>query len=330
MQTGTEHTVNDSSERAHLVAYLEQIEYSGTVVVEPPTITEYVYLSDLTELTGQINGWGPIEKDTSNDEDDANDGLEITIGGTLYKKGLGVHAYSEIAYDISGFAYTYFRAIVGLDDENSAGKLAFEVIVDGRSQFTSGNMTNADGGRYVNINVEGASELRLIVTDGGNGVGSDHADWADAKLILPSENLINTIPTLDISASTIIADEGISISFIATSIDTEDGNLSSLSKWSSDLDGSIASGSEISVSNLTVGTHTISAVVTDQGGLSNSASIVVTIKALQPSTGGNSKASGGSMSSLYFVIVLLILGLRWRRYFNDDSNCKNLLIVILK
>jgi PKD repeat protein len=328
LQTGTEHTVDASSERENLVAYLEQIEYAGTVLVEPPAVSEYVYLSDLTELPGQINGWGPIEKDTSNGEDDANDGNEISIGGTVFQKGLGVHAYSEITYDISDHAYTHFSAIVGLDDENSFGELAFEVMVDGISQFTSGNMTNADGGIYVNINVEGANELRLIVTDGGNGIGSDHADWADAKLLLPSEVISNTVPSVDISASTIIADEGSRIVFIGTSTDAEDGNLSSLIQWSSDLDGSIAIGSEISVSNLTVGTHTISAVVTDQDGLSNSASVVVTIEALEPSTGNTKKANGGSISSLYFVMVFLMLGLRRRKYFNNLSNWKDLLIII--
>jgi hypothetical protein len=189
-------------------------------------------------------------------------------------------------------------------------------------------MTNADGGIYVNINVEGANELRLIVTDGGNGIGSDHADWADAKLLLPSEVISNTVPSVDISASTIIADEGSRIVFIGTSTDAEDGNLSSLIQWSSDLDGSIAIGSEISVSNLTVGTHTISAVVTDQDGLSNSASVVVTIEALEPSTGNTKKANGGSISSLYFVMVFLMLGLRRRKYFNNLSNWKDLLIII--
>jgi alpha-galactosidase len=34
----------------------------------------------------------------------------------------------------------------------------------------------------VTADLSGRAVLRLVVTDGGNGVGEDHADWADAKL----------------------------------------------------------------------------------------------------------------------------------------------------
>ncbi len=30
------------------------------------------------------------------------------------------------------------------------------------------------------VDVSGRSEIRLVVTDGGNGNAGDHADWADA------------------------------------------------------------------------------------------------------------------------------------------------------
>jgi hypothetical protein len=35
----------------------------------------------------------------------------------------------------------------------------------------------------VDLDVANAKTLELIVTDGGNGLGADHADWADAKLL---------------------------------------------------------------------------------------------------------------------------------------------------
>ena len=47
------------------------------------------------------NGWGPAEKDKSNGEAAAGDGKPITLNGTVYAKGLGVHAVSDIRYTMS-------------------------------------------------------------------------------------------------------------------------------------------------------------------------------------------------------------------------------------
>ena len=48
------------------------------------------------------NGWGPVEKDTSNGERPAGDGHPITISGAVYTKGLGVHAPSAVEYYTAG------------------------------------------------------------------------------------------------------------------------------------------------------------------------------------------------------------------------------------
>ncbi|GII24986.1 NPCBM/NEW2 domain-containing protein [Planosporangium mesophilum] len=46
----------------------------------------------------------------------------------------------------------------------------------------SGLLTTADPAAALSADVAGAGVVRLIVTDGGDGNNSDHADWADAKL----------------------------------------------------------------------------------------------------------------------------------------------------
>lgn len=42
--------------------------------------------------------------------------------------------------------------------------------------------------KFVFVDLKGAKEIKLVATDGGNGNGngSDHADWADAKFITES------------------------------------------------------------------------------------------------------------------------------------------------
>ena len=43
-------------------------------------------------------------------------------------------------------------------------------------------MNSKDPMKYLEVDINGAKELKLVVTDGGNGNGSDHATWADTKL----------------------------------------------------------------------------------------------------------------------------------------------------
>ncbi|MEM7051779.1 MAG: M36 family metallopeptidase [Acidobacteriota bacterium] len=91
----------------------------------------------------------------------------------------------------------------------------------------------------------------------------------------------NTAPTVNISApsgSTTVT-QGDSVTFTGTATDAEDGSLTGSLSWSSNLDGAIGSGGSFSTSSLSVGTHTVTASVTDSGGLSGSDSVTVTVNA---------------------------------------------------
>lgn len=159
-----------------------------------------VYLSDLTPSNnnatpnGPPNGWGPIEYDTSNGEDDGGDGNPITLNGVEYEKGLGVHAYSEVAYNIGG-QYTRFISDIGVDDETgNGGSVVFRVFADGNEIYTSGVLTGASATETVNVDITGVQELVLIVDNAGNGNGLDHADWADARVVSGSVEEAGLLP----------------------------------------------------------------------------------------------------------------------------------------
>ncbi|MGP4005925.1 NPCBM/NEW2 domain-containing protein [Streptomyces sp. 4N124] len=150
-----------------------------SVVVPPPSGTSG--LGDLPWLSA-ANGWGPVERNTSNGESDAGDGNPITIGGVAYAKGLGVHAESAVEYYAGGACETV-TADVGVDDEKGAnGTVAFEIWADGTKAASTGVLTNAMPAQPLTADVTGAQLIRLVVTDGGDGIDSDHADWADAQL----------------------------------------------------------------------------------------------------------------------------------------------------
>jgi DNA-binding beta-propeller fold protein YncE len=139
------------------------------------------YLSDRA-WSSASNAWGPVERDTSNGENASGDGGPITLGGVVYAKGLGVHAASDVRYDLGGSCST-FQAQVGVDDEvGSNGSVVFQVWADATKVYDSGAMTGASATKTIDVSVAGANELRLVVTDGGNGNGNDHADWANARV----------------------------------------------------------------------------------------------------------------------------------------------------
>jgi NPCBM/NEW2 domain/Bacterial Ig-like domain len=141
-----------------------------------------VYVSDLSP-TSAVNGWGPWEKDRSNGELAAGDGRPLTLNGVVFAKGLGVHAVSDLRFAVPA-GCSGFSASVGIDDEKEVAeaRVVFQVFGDGVLLAESGPATSSSATQVVTADLSGRAVLRLVVTDGGNGVGEDHADWADAKL----------------------------------------------------------------------------------------------------------------------------------------------------
>ncbi|WP_406252075.1 NPCBM/NEW2 domain-containing protein [Streptomyces atratus] len=155
------------------------VPFRAHVVVAPPSGANH--LGDLPQLSA-ANGWGPVERDTSNGESGAGDGHPLTIGGAVFAKGLGVHADSAVEFYTGGACGTV-TARVGVDDEAGAGgTVAFEVWADGEKAASTGVLTNAMPAQPVTADVSGAQVVRLVVTDGGDDVDSDHADWADLRI----------------------------------------------------------------------------------------------------------------------------------------------------
>jgi Peptidase M60, enhancin and enhancin-like/NPCBM/NEW2 domain/F5/8 type C domain/N-terminal domain of M60-like peptidases len=141
-----------------------------------PIIPVTTYLSDLNWFSATI-GWGTVQKDRS------VGGNTLKLNNITYTKGLGTHAHSEIVYKLNG-QYTSFAALVGVDNEvGTVGSVEFQVVVDNQVVFTSGKMHNNIAPKEVNVSLTGKNELKLIVTDGGDGINSDHADWVNARLI---------------------------------------------------------------------------------------------------------------------------------------------------
>ncbi len=109
-------------------------------------------------------------------------GQPMSIAGRRYEKGLGTHAPGEMVFKLKG-GHKRFVADVGVDDQGGkTGSVVFKVLLDGKEAADSGLMKWGQPAKHIALDVTGASELRLVVTDGGNGVQGDHADWANAAV----------------------------------------------------------------------------------------------------------------------------------------------------
>jgi len=74
---------------------------------------------------------------------------------------------------------------VGVDEgkKTNPGSVEFLVIGDGKTLWKSGVMKGGKPVQRVEVDLTGVKSLELRATDGGDGVDSDHADWADARIL---------------------------------------------------------------------------------------------------------------------------------------------------
>ncbi len=141
------------------------------------------YVSDMTWGT-VTNGYGPPERDRSNGEQGATDGVPIRVANIAYPKGVGAHANSTIPLDLTGLNCTRFQSVIGVDDEvANNGSVRFQVWNGTTTMLTqSAVITGASATATIDLNITGITNLRLVVTNNADGDAYDHADWADAKL----------------------------------------------------------------------------------------------------------------------------------------------------
>ncbi len=208
---------------------------SFTTTASPPPATEQ-YLSDLPYVGTPTNGWGPIERDRSNGEELAGDGLPLKVGTEMFAKGLGAHALSEARFAVPS-GCTWFQARAGVDEETETlGSVTFEVFAGSTQLGTTVARACTQGTAPIDLDVTGRSEIRLVVGSGAdNNIDFDHADWADAKLVCPPPVVTPhaPVPTIVQPVTPTAWKVGDVIPFSGTATDAEDGTLpASALSWS--------------------------------------------------------------------------------------------------
>ncbi|HYY11564.1 MAG TPA: NPCBM/NEW2 domain-containing protein [Kineosporiaceae bacterium] len=166
--------------------YLFRIGGTGVSLIDDLAVSKLVpasratdastYLSDLTP-TSATAGSGSVRSDRS------VEGNALRVDGATYTKGIGTHATSEIKYNLAK-GYDRFKAKVGVDDEaGNNGSVVFRVFADDVKVYDSGVVTGATAVKDVDVDVRNVDTLKLVVTDAGDNLYWDHADWADARVL---------------------------------------------------------------------------------------------------------------------------------------------------
>jgi hypothetical protein len=141
---------------------------------------EDIYLSTLN-VDRIRQSWGTPHVDKS------VEGRTLSIGGKKFERGIGTHSES-ICLIATNDAVEEFSAYVGVDDEMEKGRgsVEFLVVGDDKILWQSGIMKSGDPAKHVIVKTKGIKELTLKVSNGGDNGDCDHADWADAKLLITS------------------------------------------------------------------------------------------------------------------------------------------------
>lgn len=138
-------------------------------------VAQNIWLDEL-DLSGMDTGWGtPHAKQSV-------EGNPLIVAGQKYERGVGTHSISHMRLDLNGKA-TRFTALVGVDDEaQNQASIEFYVLGDKKILWQSGVMKKGDSAKKADVDITGIRKLGLLVSDAGDGMDYDHADWCDAKI----------------------------------------------------------------------------------------------------------------------------------------------------
>jgi hypothetical protein len=109
------------------------------------------------------------------------DGGALRLGGREYAKGLALHSRTELSYRLPE-KYRMFTATAGIDDRvRPAGNVRLVIMGDERTLFDD-TLSGEDAPRALELDVSGASRLKLIVDFGDDMDVGDAMDLCEARL----------------------------------------------------------------------------------------------------------------------------------------------------
>lgn len=157
-------------------------DYMGFMESTEGSAANVMWLSETTPSATEY-GFVPPKNDSS------WEGGPMVMNGRTYFRGIGVHAWTRLTYDVPSNA-DRLKAMIGLSDEArecGGGRAQVQFFVrnqDGAVMFDSGMIKFDSHARPIDVDIAGATRVTLEVTEGENGADCDHANWGDVRIVL--------------------------------------------------------------------------------------------------------------------------------------------------
>lgn len=146
-----------------------------TAFVMAESTVQTIWLDEL-DVSKATSGWQTSQANKS------VEGKPLTIKEEVFERGLGTHAEGEINIQLDRKAVR-FLAKVGIDNETGEqGSVVFLVVGDNKELYKTDILRANNPVKEIDVDLKGVKHLRLLVTDAGDGINWDHADWVMAKI----------------------------------------------------------------------------------------------------------------------------------------------------
>jgi hypothetical protein len=140
------------------------------------------YLSDMTPTKEVVTSTLGDEAMNQPRKDRNLNGDPLRLGRQSYFKGLALHAYTLLEYQLDG-EYREFRCVLGVDEQvgGSEGPTLVKFEGDGKVLFET-PVLRKDAPKEVKFNIKDVQKLRIVVSSGELLDLGKHVDLADAKI----------------------------------------------------------------------------------------------------------------------------------------------------
>lgn len=154
---------------------MRKIIFGFIIFFLPFSLTAKVVWLDQLDVRTMYQDWGGPQVNKS------ILGTPLQVAGVGYKRGIGTHSVSRFLVNLDGKAKS-FSGFVGADDRNDfGGNMEFVLIADQKTIWQSGIMHKGMPAKAFSVSLKNVKKLALLVTEGGDGIMYDHADWLDAR-----------------------------------------------------------------------------------------------------------------------------------------------------
>ncbi|MGA1267322.1 MAG: zinc-dependent metalloprotease family protein, partial [Phycisphaerales bacterium] len=172
-------------------------------------------------------------------------------------------------------------AQAGANSEND--NFAFSYAIGAGPWINLGTLLNGTARQVLSTQLpsstSGLVQVRVVDTDRTSGRGGiDQLSVYRIRVVSagdPGEQA--PVVTITSPAAGATVSFGNSVQFTATASDYEDGNLGSALSWSSSLDGDLGTGASLATSGLSLGTHVVTASVTDSASNTSTDTVTITV-----------------------------------------------------